>query len=62
MRVWEQGRWEGVGSRKLGGCGNRGDGRVLAQGRWECLGAGEIGWYGSRGVGRVWETEAYSGF
>ena len=39
-RVWEHGRWEGVGAGKIGGCGSRGDERMWGQGKWKGVGAG----------------------
>ena len=41
-RVWEHGRWEGVGAGKIGGCGSRGDERMWGQGKWKGVGAGEM--------------------
>ena len=37
----------------MGGCENRGEGRVWAKGRWEDVGAGEMKGCGSRVDGRV---------
>ena len=42
-RVWEYGRWEGVGAEEMGECGSRGVWRVWEQEKREGVGTGEMG-------------------